>query len=318
MGELTKAVVITGATGMIGIALIRKLTKENLRIYAIVNPDSKRIANIPKQDNVTVVECGLDEISRLPKKIGEKIEIFFHLAWGGTYGDARNDMSVQTENICAAVKAVKAAHELGCTTFLGVGSQAEYGRKSGKLSPDTPAFPENGYGMAKLCAGQMTRVMCSQLSMRHIWCRILSVYGPFDAARTMVMSGIVKLLNGEKPSYTKGEQQWDYLYCDDAANALYLAAAKGIDQSVYCIGSGQTRALAEYITAIRNAVDPKLEIGIGEIPYSENQVMYLCADIDSLKRDTGFEPTVTFEEGICRTVEWAEKYFSSSDGRLTL
>ena len=318
MGDFTKTSVITGVTGMIGIALIRKLTKEKFRIYAVANPDSKRISNIPKQDNITVVECSLDEISHLPQKIEEKIEIFFHLAWGSTIGHARNDMSVQAENLCAAVEAVKAAHELGCTTFLGAGSQAEYGRKSEKLSSDTPAFPENGYGIAKLCAGQMTRVMCSQLSMRHVWCRILSVYGPYDTPHTMVMSGILKLLDGEKPSYTKGEQEWDYLYCDDAANALYLAATMGIDKSIYCIGSGQTRSLAEYINAIRDAVDPKLEIGLGEIPYCDNQVMYLCADIDPLKRDTGFEPMVSFEEGIRRTVEWVKKYCFSSDGRLIL
>ena len=65
-------------------------------------------------------------------------------------------MELQNNNVKYALQAVKAAKELGCTRFVGAGSQAEYGRVEGTLTPDTPAFPENGYGIAKLCAGQMT------------------------------------------------------------------------------------------------------------------------------------------------------------------
>ena len=213
-------------------------------------------------------------------------------------------MNIQIKNIESARKAVEAAHRLGCQVFLGAGSQAEYGRTEEKIAPGLPANPENGYGIAKLCAGQMTRIMCQKLRIKHIWCRILSTYGPYDGLQTMVMSGIRKMVAGERPSYTKGEQLWDYLYCDDAAMAFYLAALKGKDGAVYCVGSGQTRKLSDYILAIRDCVNPELEVGIGDIPYYENQVMYLCADITSLTEDTGFVPKYSFEEGIKETVEW--------------
>ncbi len=61
------------------------------------------------------------------------------------------------------------------SAFIGAGSQAEYGRVEGKLNSQVPAFPENGYGMAKLCAGQMTRIQCESWES-DIWTRILSVY----------------------------------------------------------------------------------------------------------------------------------------------
>ena len=304
--EYAKKAVVTGATGMLALALMRKLSYEGYKIYAVARPNSSRIDNIPKQDNITVVECDLSEIETLPDKIYEKCDDFFHFAWEATYGAARNDMSAQLRNISASVNAVKAAHALGCNTFLGAGSQAEYGRKSEKISPCTSANPENGYGIAKLCAGQMTRVMCQELGIKHIWCRIFSTYGPYDGEQTMVMSGILRMLKGERPSYTKGEQEWDYLYCDDAAEAFYLAAKNGKNGSTYCIGSGKTRLLKDYIYAIRDTVNSELEIGIGEVPYFENQVMYLCADITSLTRDTGFVPKFSFEEGIRLTVEWAK------------
>lgn len=305
-----KRAVITGSTGMLGVALTEKLLNEGYQVVAVVRPGSKRVANIPKSSDVTVVELDLCDILTLPdalKVVGiDSCNMFFHFAWDGTFGNARNDMNVQTANIRASVDAVKAAKALGCEVFLGAGSQAEYGRvKDGtKLSSDTPANPENGYGAGKLCAGIMTRIEATNLGMKHIWVRILSTFGPFDGAHTMVMSGIGKMLNGEVASYTKGEQMWDYLYCKDAANAFYLAALKGVHGSIYPIGSGIVRPLSEYICAIRDAINPDLDIGFGEVDYYPGQVMFLCADISKLTADTGFKPQYTFEKAIAETVEW--------------
>ena len=62
-------------------------------------------------------------------------------------------------------------------------------------------------------------------------------------------------------------------------------------------------------TSIRDAAAPGAEIGFGEIPYQEKQVMYLCADISDLEKDTGFAPRVTFAEGIEKTVDWCRKNY---------
>ena len=210
-------------------------------------------------------------------------------------------------NVKYALDAVNVAAVMGCSAFIGAGSQAEYGRVEGKLNSQVPAFPENGYGMAKLCAGQMTRIQCEKLGIRHIWTRILSVYGPYDGSATMVMSTIGKLLRGEKPSCTKGEQMWDYLYSKDAGKAFYLLGEKGINGKVYCIGGGEARPLKDYIEDIRDAVNPQAEIGFGEVAYGPRQVMYLCADIQDLVKDTGFAPDYKFSEGIAETVEWCKK-----------
>ena len=301
-----KKAVVTGATGMLALALIRKLLKEGYFIYAVIRPNSKRASNIPCSENIKIVECDLKDIAELPSKIGEACQLFFHFAWDATYGDGRNNMMLQTDNIKATVAAAEAAIALGCTVFLGAGSQAEYGRCEKRLAPESPTNPETGYGIAKLCAGKMTRVLCHKQGVRHIWCRIFSTYGPYDGEQTMVMSGILKMLSGERPIYTKAEQLWDYLYCDDAAEAFYLAALNGKDGSVYCIASGKNEYLKDYIYKIRDAIDPKMSIGIGELPYYENQVMYLAADTTSLQEDTGFIPKFTFEEGIKATVEWVK------------
>ena len=114
---------------------------------------------------------------------------------------------------------------------------------------------------------------------------------------------------GETPAFTKGEQQWDYLYSGDAAKALLLLGEKGHDGGVYCLGSGKARPLADYIGMIRDAIDPRLSVALGAVPYAPGQVMYLCADISDLEKDTGFAPRVTFAEGIEKTVDWCRKNY---------
>ena len=301
-----KAAVITGASGMLGQALIRLLVKKGISVYAVVRPDSPQNARIPEHSLVKKVECNLSELNLLPDKIGCDCDAFFHFGWGGTFGATRNNMYGQLDNVTYTIDAVEAVHKLNCSVFLGAGSQAEFGRVPDgvKLSSKLKENPETGYGIAKLCAGQMSRAVCREYGIRHIWTRILSVYGPGDKDRTMVMSGICSMLKGESPKYTKGEQMWDYLYCDDAAEAFYLAAEKGKDGKVYCVGSGQPRMLKEFITDIRDAANPDQELRFGEVPYYDKQVMYLCADIEELQKDTGFQPATDFKKGIRETVAW--------------
>lgn len=301
-----KTAVITGASGMLGQALSRLLVSKGIRVYAVVRPGSGHNADVFAHEQVRQVECDLRDMLELPRKINETCDAFFHFGWGGTFGSDRNNLYGQLDNARFTMEAVETAAELGCGVFLGAGSQAEFGRMPDgvKLHSGLSAKPETGYGIAKLCAGQMSRAMCREKGIRHIWMRILSVYGPGDQDRTMVMSGIRAMLNGEAPKYTKGEQMWDYLYCDDAAEAFYLAAERGKDGAVYCLGSGEERMLRSYIEDIRNAVNPGQELVFGEVPYYDHQVMYLCADISELQKDTGFSPKISFQEGIRRTVQW--------------
>ena len=293
-----RSAVISGATGAIGTALTKKLVNEGVKVLILCRKDSKRTQNIIESPLVKVKYCALDELSSLTNDTGEEYDVFYHFAWMGAAGPGRHDMYLQNENVKFALDAVEAAKRFGCKTFIGAGSQAEYGRVEGLLRPDTPTFPEMGYGYAKLCAGQMTRDYAHQLGLQHVWARILSVYGPNDGAQSMVMSTINKLRNGETPQFTKGEQMWDYLYSGDAANAFYLLGDRGINGKTYVIGSGKARPLAEYIEIIRDEVNPDAKIELGAIPYAPKQVMYLQADISELQKDTGFKPMVGFEDGI--------------------
>lgn len=302
---MLKKIIITGPTGAIGHALLDECIANNVEAYVICRPDSPRIGTLPQHELVRLVKADLADLASAEKELPVDCDAFYHFGWAGTFGDIRNNMYLQNKNVQYTLDAVELAHRCGCHTFIGAGSQAEYGRFEGKLQAETPALPENGYGMAKLCAGQMSRVQAHKYGMKHIWTRILSVYGPCDGEKTMVMSTIMKLLKGEKPSFTKGEQMWDYLYAADAGGIMFaLSSEKSVDGRIYCLGSGKAKPLKEYIEAIRDTIDPKLPLGLGMVDYAAKQVMYLCADTTYIQQDLNYQYKYSFAEGIAETIQW--------------
>ncbi|MBR6619616.1 MAG: NAD(P)-dependent oxidoreductase [Clostridia bacterium] len=297
--------VVTGASSMIASALIRKLVAEKHEVYALVRPGSKKLDNIIKSNSVHIVEADISDMLSAAEKIGCGCDVMFHFAWGGTSGAMRNNFEIQQKNVEYTLDAVELAKRLGCKTFVGAGSQAEYGRVEGKLSPDTPCTPENEYGKAKLKAGNESRKLALNYDIKHIWMRILSAYGIGDNDFTITVSSLKKLLSGEIAEFTPAGQLWDFIYCDDAANAFYLAAQYGKNGAVYTLGSGEAKPLKEYIRIMEELSGG--EVKTGALPYNENQVMYLCADISKLSADTGFKPQISYEEGIKRTINWLKE-----------
>lgn len=297
---------ITGASGAIGIALIRDLIAHGVKVTALLRPGSERNAAVSALQGVTVMECGLSELGE--ERIREKLQsagpfdVFYHLAWAGTSGAARNDMDLQSANIAYTLDAVRLAHDLSCRRFIGVGSQAEYGRTQETLGEETPCRPENGYGIAKLGAGWMSRILCDQLGLEHVWTRVLSVYGPGDGKQSLISVLTDTLLSGESPRCTKGEQIWDYIFSGDAAEFLRRLADADADGRTFCIGSGRTQTLREYMEQVREAVSAFTGKAAPEIiydrPYPEGQVMHLQTDITELSGLTGYMPETDFQDGI--------------------
>ena len=320
---------LTGATGAVGIGVVEECIRRGFQVTALVRPGSARARHLPVSDLVEVRECALadmkkvEDVSSLPLiqgKIPGKVQgsasqaAFIHLGWEGTIGGGREDEDLQQRNVEYTLDAVRLAARLGCKAFVGAGSQAEYGRPGDTpLRPETPCHPENAYGRAKLEAGRKSADLCAQLGLTQVWPRILSVYGPGDGDRTLISTVIRALLAGEKPALTAGEQMWDYLYSTDAGRALVLLAERAcadhaLHGRIYPLGSGQVRPLREYVEELREVGFPGAELGFGEIPYGEKQVMYLQADISALRQDVGFTPEVDFSEGIARTIAWRKEH----------
>ncbi len=301
-------VIITGSTGMIGLALIKLLHNQN-EIYAVVRPNSSNIDLLNEFDDINIIECDLSNIYKIKDWIDEA-DLFFHLGWAGTTGkNNRNNIECQIKNIEYTMNALRLSEELKCKSFVGSGSQAEYGIKNEVLNEKTSVNPITGYGIAKYSSGKLGKLLSENLNVKFCWTRILSVYGP-GKNNTMINHCIESILKNKEFNTTPGEQEWDYIYSLDCAKALYQIALNGVDGETYVIGSGSTRSIKEYITIIKNYINPDYKINFGKLDYDDNQIMYLCADIKKLEKDTGFVVETEFEEGINYTIEWCKKYGS--------
>lgn len=313
-----KKAYVTGATGAIGMALVAELLKNNIEVTVFLRKDSERSGRIAesfgeelKSGNISVEYVSLEELKHFMENVyipGRQDSVFYHLGWSGTFGKLRNDAGLQQKNVEYTLDAVRLADRLGCTKFIGVGSQAEYGRVSTRLTPDTDTAPENEYGRAKLAAGVSSRELCRELGIEHAWVRVLSVYGPYDGMNTMITSVIRGLLKGDRVSLTKGEQMWNYLYSEDAGKELYLLGAKAVrNGAVYILAGSEEHSLKEYVVRLCRAMDADDKLlGFGDVLYGAGQVMCLTADISALCSDTGYIPDTTFEDGIKKTAEWVK------------
>ena len=289
-------IIVTGATGCVGSAIVRRALAKGMEVTCIVHEGSKRLTNLPQDERVKIVECNLSNYNSL--NIDGQHDAFIHMAWEKTFGASRDDAEAQTRNIQYTLDACHLAKRCGCQVFVGAGSQAEYGLQTVDLTPDLPVNPESGYGIAKYAAGKLSAMLCKSLGIRQNWARILSVYGPNDGENTLISYVIRELKAGRSPELTKCEQIWDYLYADDAGDAILAIAEKGIDGKAYPLGSGKGRRLSEYIEDIRKVINPAIEVKYGAKDYYPHQPMHLVADIDDLEKDMGWMPSQKFYEGI--------------------
>ena len=276
-------VLLTGASGFVGSNVLRQLVGEGgAEVAALVrNPgEAWRIQDeLPRID---VWPIGLDDEAKLAKAIDAyRPTHLVHLAWSGVLGKNRNDAS-QHLNVSRTMRLLEAALRAGTKHFIGLGSQAEYGPCQARIDESTPAAPTTMYGAAKLEACRTAARLCELSGARFAWLRLFSSYGPRDNPEWMIPYIILKLLHRERPSVTAAEQLWDYLYVEDAAAAIVAVARSQSASGVFNLGSGTAPPLRDIIEKVRDAIDAKLPVGFGEVPYRPDQVMHLEADIGRL------------------------------------
>lgn len=283
---------MTGATGFLGQALCRELTENRHKVTAVVRPESAEKSKSLAADRTVLLSLG--ELESLE---GE-YDVFIHLAWNGSGGDARNDYRAQLQNLLYMEKALKAAAQCGCRRFIGAGSQAEYGvihgtAREGEAVPS----PFMMYGAAKLACLHMGRVLAAQLGITFIWPRIYSVYGPRENDPTLLGYVAATLRDGKVPELSHCENMWDFMYITDFARAVRLLAEYPEAEGIYHVASGDQRKLREFVTEMRDIINPGAELKFGAKKTDKKRICWLEPDISRIQ-GLGFECRMPFAEGI--------------------
>lgn len=299
---------VTGATGFLGRWLVKELLKNGCCVTAIVRPGSRNLSLLEQKNGLEIVECAMEDYSRLPEKTGRKEgSIFYHLAWAGVSGAERMDAAVQMENIKAAANAVEAAAAMGCDRFVGLGTIME---TEAALVADTDGTKPGAnyiYGSAKQFAHLYTKVLASQHGIDHCWAVLTNAYGEYEFSPRFINSTLRKMIRKEALEFTAGTQIYDFIHVEDAAKALIAIGEKGKSNSSYVIGSGNAKALREFIEIAGETLAPEQTLHFGNVPYTGVQLPESCFSIQKLTMDTGFQPEISFEDGLVRTMDWLRK-----------
>lgn len=297
-------IVITGSTGFIGSYVVRDLAHKGHEVLCAIREgtDIWRLNDIKDSLNFFTVDYNnIDSwINVLPC---EQIDGFIHLGWTGVAGSARNELS-QVSNIMTSAELVLLTHQLKGRFFISTGSQAEYARYSGKMDENCVEGPTTLYGKAKLSTKNVCEHLCQEYGIRYAWMRVFSTYGPMDNDWWMIPSLINKISLNEVPPLTLGEQKWDFLHVRDAAAAIVSVSSSDNASGVFNLGSGNSPQLKATIELIRDTINPQAELGFGNVPYRDDQVMHLEADISKLNKVVGWSPKVRMADGIKETVAW--------------
>ena len=307
-----KQVIVTGATGFIGARLVRELIDNDIYVIAPVRDELRaREQFFGGEDpcdgtHLRLLTYYSEEYESLCSE-GLQIDAFYHLAWGGVAPEKKNDRAIQVKNIDFALEMLEWADSLKADRFIATGTVAEYTFCEEVMDVYAKQTPNDLYGASKTAAHYMLETWARSLDMPFNWVVIPSTFGEGRRDNNILTYTIRTLLAGERPSYGYLTQMWDFLYVAEVVRALRLIGEKGHAGKIYAIGSGVYKPLREYVEAIRDIIDPKLPLGIGDRPALSDKAFSSCVNIAELTADTGFVPGISFEEGIRKTVEYFKR-----------
>lgn len=298
-----KTVIITGANGFVGGALVRELLKHDYKIYALDREGMNN--NLPEDPRVTFVPCDLAEMASLKDKLpAENYDMFYHFAWVGSAGPARADTALQLQNAQWTVDSLRVAKELGCQRFICAGSIMEHETMAAAYTQGNKPGLGYIYGGGKLIAHVMCMSVAAQIGIDLIWPEITNAYGVGERSPRMVNTTIQKCIRGEAPQFTAGTQNYDFVYIDDVARAFRLIGENGKPFHEYLIGSSTARPLKEFLLEMQASIAPDLDFIFGDIPFTGIDLPLSKFDCSQTEADTGFRAEISFAEGCKRTMQW--------------
>ena len=284
-----KTAVLTGTTGFIGFALLNELIKNDVHVYVLCRPNSRRRSRLDGLTGITIIETDLEYADKINDI--QKCDAFFHLAWEGE----RNNFERQYKNINITLSCLKLAVNLKCRNFICTGSQAEYGDKAELITENTALMPTTAYGACKVAAYYLIADLARRLNIEHIWARIFSAYGPNDNPQTLI-SGLIKSLkeNGHAALTTNGNHIWNYLYEEDAARALFMLGKSRPTSGVYNLAGRECKPLKYFVEEAKQIIAPNANVLYG----NEQSTINLNVSTEKLLLAIGEFEKTAFSDGI--------------------
>lgn len=296
---MTQTIALTGATGFIGRALTRQLLANGRTVIALVRETSDRSV-LDEHEQLIFVEYDDLDSTALANELREHApSVLVHAGWAGVSGDARRQVDQVGFNVTATRSSVELASAAGCTRWIGLGSQAEYGPTDAVIDESTPLKPESSYGRAKVKAADAAREAGALFGLPVVWARLFSVYGPGDHYASVLPATIRALLAGTDPKLGACAQDWDLLYVEDAAAALVALIDSPLTGD-FNIAAGEQQPLRATLELVADQLGTRSSLHFAE-PTSKEPSPLRASNMRMLTL-TSWAPATSLSDGIAATI----------------
>jgi dTDP-glucose 4,6-dehydratase len=328
-----KNILITGGAGFIGSHVVRKFVNKYPN-YNIYNLDALTYAgnleNLKEIENASNYEFLNGDITN-ERYVNEifntyKFEGVIHLAAESHVDRSIVDpLAFAKTNILGTMILLNAFKTLWLDNWLGkkfyhVSTDEVYGSlgESGLFTENTSYDPNSPYSASKASSDHFVRAYGETYGLPYVISNCSNNYGPNHFPEKLIPLFINNIIEEKHlPVYGDGNYTRDWLYVLDHAIAIDLVFHNGINSQTYNIGGFNEWKNIDLVKLLCNLMDVKLSRKPGS---SEKLITYVkdrpghdlryAIDATKINRDLGWKPTVTFEEGLAKTIDW---YFANSE-----
>ncbi|MEL0000004.1 MAG: dTDP-glucose 4,6-dehydratase, partial [Acidimicrobiaceae bacterium] len=322
---------VTGGCGFIGSAVVRHLIDNtdheviNLdkMTYAATEGSVAAVADNERYQHLTIDICDSNAVDTA--FLDHQPDAVMHLA-AESHVDRSIDGPEQflQTNVVGTMHLLQASRNLMATRsasgadfrFLHVSTDEVFGALTHDDDPfteSTPYAPRSPYSASKASADHLARAWHETYGVPVLITNCSNNYGPFHFPEKLIPLITLKAIAEQPlPVYGAGENVRDWLFVDDHATALATVLTTGTVGETYLVGGNAERTNLEVVHAICDLVDDRLGVSaagprrrlIEFVTDRPGHDLRYAIDSSRLQTELGWAPTVTFEEGLARTVDW--------------
>jgi UDP-glucose 4-epimerase len=307
---MSEICLVTGGAGFIGSHLVESLIGRGRRVRVLDDFSTGLRANLAHLDPAPEIVEGDVADAATVERAAQGAGLIFHLAALASV-QRSVEAPADTHRVCATgtLNVLDAARRAGVRRVVYAASSSAYGIPLGDVQTESdPLQPLSPYAAAKLAGELYAQSFTAAFGLETVRLRFFNIFGPRQRADSPY-SGVIALFaaalsEGRTPTvYGDGLQSRDFTFVKDVVQALTRAAeAPGVSGRVYNIGTGRGTSVLDLIAALNRQLGTAL--APRHAPARAGDVRHSRADITAARRDLGFQPAVTFEDGLAQTLTW--------------
>ena len=303
---------VTGGAGFIGSCFVRHILNK-YQDYQVINIDAltycgnlENLKDVENNPNYKFVHGNICD-RKLVRELVSQVDCIVNFAAESHVDNSIKHPEVFIEtNVQGTLNLLQSAKEIGIERYLQVSTDEVYGTlgKTGYFYETTPLAPNSPYSASKASADMLVRAFYETYKLPVLTTRCSNNYGPYQYPEKLIPFFISKLLRGEKvPVYGDGLNVRDWLYVYDHCAAIDTVLHKGKIGEVYNVGGHNEKTNMEITHLILDAMG-KDESSIEYVQDRLGHDRRYAISNDKITSELGWEPSVTFEQGIKMTIDW--------------